>query len=57
MHKSVAISSCYPKIMVVLNMKNGKKTSDYWDGTITSENKPLRLKIRNVCGDETVFVI
>lgn len=36
---------------------NGKKTSDYWDGTITSENKPLRLKIRNVCGDETVFVI
>ena len=36
---------------------NGKKTSDYWDGTITSENKPLRLKIRNICGDETVFKI
>lgn len=36
---------------------NGKKTNDYWDGTILSENKPLRLKIRNVCGDETVFEI
>lgn len=36
---------------------NGKKTSDYWDGTITSENKPLRLKIRNICGDETIYII
>jgi len=36
---------------------NGKKTADYWDGTITSIDKPLRLKIRNVCGDETVFVL
>lgn len=36
---------------------NGKKTSDYWDGTITSENKPLRLKIRNICGDETVYIV
>lgn len=36
---------------------NGKKTNDYWDGTFLSENKPLRLKIRNVCGDETVFEI
>ena len=36
---------------------NGRKTADYWDGTITSEDKPLRLKIRNVCGDETVFVL
>ena len=36
---------------------NGKKTSSYWDGTITSENKPLRLKIRNICGDETIYII
>ena len=36
---------------------NGKKTVGYWDGTITSEDKPLRLKIRNVCGDETVFIL
>ena len=39
---------------------NGKKTSDLWDGTIRTEDttkKPLRLKIRNICGDETVFVL
>lgn len=36
---------------------NGTKTADYWDGTITSEEKPLRLKIRNICGDETIFVL
>ena len=32
---------------------NGVKTKSFWDGTITSEKKPLRLKIRNICGDET----
>lgn len=36
---------------------NGKKTTNYWDATITSEDKPLRLKIRNICGDETIFVL
>lgn len=39
---------------------NGKKTSDLWNGTISTEDntkKPLRLKIRNICGDETVFVL
>ena len=40
-----------------LSTINGKKTTDYWDATITSEDKPLRLKIRNVCGDETIFVL
>lgn len=34
--------------------KNGIDTKDFWDGTITSEEKPLRLKIRNICGDETI---
>lgn len=33
---------------------NGHKTSDFWDGTIHSETKPLRMKIRNICGDETI---
>ena len=33
---------------------NGRKTSDFWDGTILSDTKPLRLKIRNICGDETI---
>ena len=36
---------------------NGKKTHDYWDASIVSDDKPLRLKIRNICGDETIFVL
>lgn len=35
--------------------KNGIDTKDFWDGTITSEQKPLRMKIRNICGDETIY--
>lgn len=38
-------------------IKNGIKTPDFWDATICSESKPLRLKIRNICGDETVYVL
>lgn len=34
---------------------NGHKTSDFWDGTIHSDIKPLRMKIRNICGDETII--
>lgn len=36
---------------------NGKKTQDYWDASIVSDDKPLRLKIRNICGDESIFVL
>lgn len=36
-------------------IRNGVKTKDFWDGTITSDKQPLRLKIRNICGDETVW--
>lgn len=36
---------------------NGNKTQDYWDASIASDDKPLRLKIRNICGDETIFVL
>ena len=35
--------------------KNGIDTKEFWNGAITSENKPLRLKIRNICGDETIY--
>ena len=38
-------------------IKNGEKTKDFWDGTIKCEKKPLRLKIRNICGDETVWEV
>ena len=38
-------------------IENGKKTKNFWNGRIRSEKKPLRLKIRNICGDETVWSI
>ena len=36
-------------------IRNGEKTKDFWDGSIISQKKPLRLKIRNICGDETIW--
>ena len=36
---------------------DGKKTKTFWDGTIRSEKPPLRLKIRNICGDETIWEV
>ncbi len=38
-------------------IKNGEKTKEFWNGKIRSQKKPLRLKIRNICGDETVWNI
>lgn len=36
---------------------NGKKTKKFWDGKIRCENKPLRLKIRNICGDKSSWLL
>lgn len=36
---------------------NGTKTKDFWDSSIKSDKKPLRLKIRNICGDETIWEV
>ena len=36
---------------------NGKKTQKFWDATIKCDQKPLRMKIRNICGDETIYVL
>ncbi len=36
---------------------NGKKTKDFWDATIYCDNRPLRMKSRNICGDETVIIL
>ncbi len=36
---------------------NGEKKKTFWDGTIHSDKKPLRLKIRNICGDETEWKV
>lgn len=38
-------------------IRNGQKTKTFWDGTIQSDKLPLRLKIRNICGDETVWTV
>ena len=38
-------------------IKNGVKTQDFWDASIACENKPLRMKIRNICGDETIYIL
>lgn len=38
-------------------VRDGEKTKEFWDGTIRSEKKPVRLKIRNICGDETMWEI
>ena len=36
---------------------NGEKTKEFWDGKIRSEKKPLRMKVRNISGDESVIVL
>ncbi len=38
-------------------IRDGNKTQELWDMTIRGDKKPLRLKIRNICGDETVWEI
>ena len=36
---------------------NCRKTSDLWDGTIHANTNPLRMKICNVDGDETILTL
>lgn len=38
-------------------IRNGVKTKELWDGSITSANKPLRIKLRNICGDESLWLL
>ncbi len=38
-------------------IKDGKRTDCLWDGTISSYERPMRLKTRNICGDESVFCL
>ena len=35
---------------------SGRKTTDFWDDTIHADTKPLRMKIRNICG-ETITIL
>ena len=36
---------------------NGEKSKDFWNGKIISKDKPLRLKVRNISGDESVSIL
>ena len=36
---------------------NGTKTNKYWNGTIACSKKPLRIRLRNICGDESVVEV
>ncbi len=36
---------------------NSVKQNYFWDGTIKCEHRPYRMKIRNICGDESIFII
>lgn len=38
-------------------IRDGRKTQEFWDASISSAAKPLRLRIRNICGDETRYVL
>ncbi|MBQ8749271.1 MAG: hypothetical protein IJZ29_02225 [Clostridia bacterium] len=34
---------------------NGEKTKEFWNGKISFEKQPIRMKIRNICGDESII--
>ena len=56
MTKRMVIDDTQPEETRVV-IVDGNKTKEFWDGCIRSTKKPLRLKIRNICGDETVWEV
>ena len=38
-------------------IENGTKKEELWDGFIKSDNKPKRIKVRSIAGDETIIKI
>lgn len=57
---SYILSNLYDKcidfaVIVGYVIVNGKKTKEFWD--LYSEKSLLLLKIRNICGDDTVWAI
>lgn len=38
-------------------IRDGVKTKELWSGSISCSEKPLRIKLRNICGDESVWVL
>jgi adenine-specific DNA-methyltransferase len=43
------------KLGYVIN--NGVKSKDFWNGKIVSKEIPLRLKVRNISGDESISLV
>ena len=37
-------------------IEDGVKTKKFWDAKIFSTKEPLRLKVRNIAGDETIIM-
>lgn len=38
-------------------IRNGARTKEFWNGKIRSEARPLRMKVRNIAGDESLIVL
>ena len=36
---------------------DGGKSDTFWDGTLSMHDRPLRLRFRNICGDESIFPV
>ncbi len=36
---------------------NGVKSNTFWNGTLALPSKPLRLRFRNICGDESILSV
>ena len=51
-------SDCEIKIDISSHViRDGVKTSEFWNGRIPCERKPARIKVRNISGDESVFPV
>ncbi len=37
--------------------KDGKPTDKLWDGSVCSERRPLRIRVRNIAGDEAIEAV
>ena len=38
-------------------VRDGHPTREFWDGTLRCELPPLRIRARNICGDETTRLV
>lgn len=38
-------------------VRDGVASKDFWDGSVSSEKRPLRIRVRNIAGDETIRVV